>query len=148
MNDQPNPAGKVTLEPLDPIEPTASVRDLTTAAALRLCQAFGMPFKADPEHGGVADWNGETLIVGDGRNLSEGEFEEPAEWVLHELAHWLIAAPENRALPNFGLPTVEQIDAGEGTEAMRQKASHAEARAIAYGNLFLRAMRELAGVGL
>jgi len=60
---------------------------------LDLCTEYGMLFDVSLSPRDSINWTGSTANV---KNM-------PAENVLHELAHWVIASKEERLLPDFGL---------------------------------------------
>lgn len=62
-----------------------------------LCERIGMPWEYCPErdHSDWA-WNGETL------NLAHDSPNGTSD-IVHEIGHWIIAAPERRNASDFGL---------------------------------------------
>lgn len=65
------------------------------AQIIALCERIGMPWekapgRPEPWHG----WNGHSLNLASGAGVGS---------LVHEVAHWLIAPPEWRHLPGFGI---------------------------------------------
>lgn len=91
-----------------------------------------------------ADWIGMRtdlsgdLPVWDGERLHIGRFTDNSD-LAHEMAHWLLATPEERSVPNFGLGTDW---AGGSAPVLVDDASRLEieGRAAALGIGFLKAL--------
>lgn len=65
------------------------------AQIIALCERVGMPWERAPgRHEPWNGWNGHAL------NLASGA---GASGLIHEIAHWLLSAPEWRRLPGFGI---------------------------------------------
>lgn len=70
------------------------------AQIIALCERIGMPLEKVPNRD---DWNHPW----DGRALNLAHYvstkASPTSDIVHDVAHWLVAAPERRSEPDFGL---------------------------------------------
>lgn len=71
------------------------------ARIIALCERIGMPWERVADRDEVEHpWDGRALNLAYGSAFQHHHAESD---IVHDVAHWLVAAPERRAEPDFGL---------------------------------------------
>jgi hypothetical protein len=100
-----------------------------------LCGRIGMPWERVPNRGDEHPWNGSAL------NLAHSHGLHAESDIVHDVAHWLVAAPERRGEADFGLDSMAYFrEIGDAEYPNPGESIEEEVSASLLGILLERAM--------